>query len=124
MAVKQTKALILGVEASRRAIVARLRKFGVMQRDRGRIFVHPKTLKASPGAYRDVVAFMKAQDIGMLVIDTISQFWTIENENDNAEVAPEDRFGVAPRIWFAPERTRNSGVDRSGGAKEPRATQT
>lgn len=83
----KTKVLILGVEESRRAIISRLRRFGLMQRDRGRIFVHPKTLKADPKTYRDVIAFMKANEIGMLVIDTISQFWTVENENDNAEVA-------------------------------------
>jgi len=86
MPTTKTRVLILGVEESRRAILARLRRVGVRQADRGRIFVHPTTLKASPQTYRDVITFMKAQDIGLLVIDTMSNFWTVENENDNAEV--------------------------------------
>ena len=84
---RRVNVLIVGVEETQRDIQERLRRFGATSYDH--IHVHPKRLKNSPQVIAEIRAYIKAHDIGFVLIDTISRFWNIENENDNAEMLKE-----------------------------------
>lgn len=82
--VKQTLVLILALEEHRREVRARLQRFGVRPDDP--LVVHTGRLR-SPGETIPVLTeFVARQGIGLVVMDTLSRWWSIEDENDNVQV--------------------------------------
>jgi hypothetical protein len=81
---RQAAVLILAIEEPSRLILGRLRRFGLRSTDcvhlhRGRLAYDNKTLAA-------IKAFVVEQGVRLLMIDTLSTFWGIRDENNNTEV--------------------------------------
>jgi len=81
---QQGAVLILAVEEHPRMILRRLRRFGLDHDDP--VYVHRGRLEYSPAAIREIQAFILANHITLLVVDTLARFWNISDENNNAEV--------------------------------------
>ena len=85
---EQTNVLLLALEENRRDVKRRLMKFGVRP-DAG-LFIQFRPVPTTPSEWAALVAFVRAQQIGLIVIDTLSRCWAtwgVDNENDNARVA-------------------------------------
>lgn len=76
--------LILAVEESARDIGRRLDRLGT--RGRGRIFVHAGLLDASRENLEAIGRFVTENRIRLVILDTLSTFWDLEDENNNAAV--------------------------------------
>ncbi len=80
----KTNILILAVEESERDVRNRLLNFGVNEKDG--IYVHIGRMTTSPENYSRVKKFLKEKNIGLVVVDTLSTFISVEDENSNSEV--------------------------------------
>jgi hypothetical protein len=80
---KQGGVLILAVEEHPRDVHRRLVRFGMRRDDP--LFVQG-WLPATPATYDRLRAFVRANAIRLVVVDTLSTFWGIADENDNAQV--------------------------------------
>ena len=79
---KRGGVLILALEEHPRNVELRLRKLGLASNDP--IYVHHGIL---PGLQLSSIrSFIKKKEISLLLIDSLSYWWRIKNENDNAEV--------------------------------------
>jgi AAA domain-containing protein len=87
--------LILALEEHRRAVLRRLKRFGCKPYDP--VYVRTVSTKDSVATRNAIRDFVVAHKIGLVVIDTLSRFWTVENENDNAQV----QHALDPWIDFA-----------------------
>jgi len=123
MPVKQTNVLILAVEEDRDTVIRRLRRF--VERPTlgtGRLFVHAASLTASEQTYRDIRRVAEDNDIGLILVDTLAQFWTVKEENNNAEVALAMRefLSIAHddgrSVWLSHHDGKAEGARRSRGA--------
>lgn len=83
-ATKKGAVLILAVEEHARDVVQRLRRFGMHEEDP--IHVHVGRLPNDWETLGQVTEFIRTNRISVVFIDTVSRFWLLENENDNAEV--------------------------------------
>jgi AAA domain len=79
---KQGSVLILAVEEHARDVRLRLERFGLSQNDP--LYVHVGRLSWADMA--EIRKFVKDQPVSLLILDTLSRFWDIKDENDNAEV--------------------------------------
>src|SRR2546426_1853650 len=85
---KQTNVMILAVEEDRDSVIRRLTKFAYGPAlQRGQILVHAANLTASEQTYRDIRRVAEDNGVGLILVDTLAQFWTVKEENANAEVA-------------------------------------
>src|SRR5262249_3756543 len=50
------------------------------------ITMHADPLRMTPEVLDAVVAAVKAQGFGLVAVETLSSFWTITDENDNAKI--------------------------------------
>ena len=114
-ATKQGGVLILAVEEHRRDAKLRLGKFGLLPSDP--IHLHVGPLDNTPATLAAVRTYIVQHGIVLLILDTLSRFWNIEAENDNAAV---DR-AIAPLLQLA----RDTGVtvllvhhERKAGGEE------
>lgn len=78
----KTPVLILAVEEHKREVVNRLLRFGAKTTDP--IMVHTGPLAPSAETYAGLDKVIKDNHIGLVVVDTLSRFWAIADENDNA----------------------------------------
>jgi hypothetical protein len=89
--------LILAVEEHPRDVKRRLRRFGLRTEDP--VYVHQGRLDNSPETYKALRNFITANNVKVVILDTLPRFWSIANENDNAEVIRE----VSPLLELARE---------------------
>lgn len=83
---RKVNVLILAVEEHPREVRNRLEHFGVTEADDDGIFIHAGRLSPSPKNYSDMATFIKQEDIGLVVLDTLAGFIGVEDENSNSEV--------------------------------------
>ena len=74
--------LILGVEEHLRDVLLRLEHFGHRENDP----IHLHTGALEPSELPSVRAFVESQGVRLVILDTLANYWDIENENDNAAV--------------------------------------
>jgi predicted ATP-dependent serine protease len=110
--------LILAVEEHRRDVKLRLAKFGMLPRDP--IHVHAAGLDPGAGTLAAIRDYIVAHKIVLLILDTLSRFWRIEDENNNAQVMAR----LSPLLDLA----RETGValllvhhERKAGGEEGRS---
>ncbi len=96
METEQTRVLFLAIEESPRTVRRRLRAEGMLPDDTG-LYIWPYPMKAS--SLPEIKRYMVANGIGLLVISTMARWWSVENENDAAEVQRE----AAPLLDLAQE---------------------
>jgi hypothetical protein len=78
----QGAVLILAVEEHSRDARLRLERFGATPADP--IFIHAGRL--DPGAFGPLRQFVKDHSIRLVLLDTLSRYWHIKDENDNPEI--------------------------------------
>lgn len=76
--------LILAVEEHGRDVRMRLRNLGAF--GVGGLFVHVGPLQPTATTLDNIAAFSKERGVKLILVDTLSAFWRIENENDAAEM--------------------------------------
>jgi hypothetical protein len=81
---KKSGVLILALEEHARDVVIRLQNLGATALEG--LYVHRGPLEPSADVFNGITAFAKEQAVRLILIDTLSAFWKIENENDAAEV--------------------------------------
>jgi hypothetical protein len=81
---KQGGVLILAVEEHGRDVRRRLERFGMWPEDP--VHVHVGRLEPSPETLEALRAFISGNSIRVVILDTLARFWSVDDENDNAEV--------------------------------------
>lgn len=81
---RQGAVLILALEEHERDVQIRLHNLGASSL--GGLFVHVGPSRATATVLARVTSFAKEQGVELILVDTISAFWRIENENDAAEM--------------------------------------
>lgn len=89
--------LILAVEEHPRDIKRRLHQFGLRPSDP--IYLHAGSLTYSAETFRSLKEFIIEKSIKLALVDTLSTFWGITDENNNAEVQRR----LAPFLTLARE---------------------
>jgi len=79
--------LLLAVEELERDVLIRLRSFGVRNEDALR--VHVGSLPDSPETWRELRAYLLELRPALVIVDTLTRFWSVRDENDNAAVGRE-----------------------------------
>jgi predicted ATP-dependent serine protease len=90
----RTNVLVLALEERRQDVANRLRKLGVTEG----VFVHTGPLKADT-SMEALAAFIRENQIGLVVIDTLRRFWSVLDQNDNALIGD----ALAPILALARE---------------------
>jgi len=84
---RQGGVLILAVEERDVDVQLRLRRFGMRREDP--IFVNVGPLVNTPALRRELKEFITQNKISLVLIDSLSRFWSVSDENDNARVTRE-----------------------------------
>jgi len=84
---KQGSVLILALEEHPRDVANRLKGLGMNENDP--VFVHEGFLPNSPKELESVKAFIQKKEITLVLVDSLSVFWNVKDENDNAAVVRE-----------------------------------
>jgi predicted ATP-dependent serine protease len=79
--------LILALEEHPRDVRRRLEHFGLRPEDD--LYIALGRLRSSPELLGEVRAFITQVGIALVVIDTLTQFWSVSDENSNSEVIRE-----------------------------------
>lgn len=79
-----TGVLILALEEHVQDVRCRLEELGVDAEDS--IYVHCGPLNPGDATIQALGGYIKEYDIGLIVVDTLSHYWRIDDENNNAEV--------------------------------------
>lgn len=98
---KKVPVLILALEEHLLDVQSRLFALGL---NISNVFVHVGPLKANQDTFSQLGEFVAKNLIGLIVIDCLTRFWDVENENDPVEVARE----MAPLLNLA--RQSNAGI--------------
>ncbi|MEI8015206.1 MAG: AAA family ATPase [Nitrospira sp.] len=111
--VRQVKVLVLAVEEHSDDVIRRFQKQGVEGLE-GQIKVVTGPLEFSVNVLRDIVEYVAAHDIGLVVVDTLPAWWHLENENDASEVLRSGRMLLnairqTKAAWLCLVHTRKSG---------------
>src|SRR5206468_1571286 len=77
---RKTKVLILAVEESLSTAYTRLRDLGGISADT--LDVHVGALRNDAENLAAIEAFITGNDIGLVVVDTLSRFWQVFEENN------------------------------------------
>jgi len=115
---EQGAVLILAVEEHQRDIERRLRRFGMAETDP--IYVHVGPVNAKAEALAAIKNFIIENKIILVVVDSLSRFWNVQDENNNMEVIRE----VSPLLDIA--RETNTSVllvhhERKSGGEDGRS---
>lgn len=94
---KQGGVLILAVEEHPRDVKLRLRNFGMRPEDP--IYVHTGRLDNSEATLNTLKDFIIDKGIKLVILDTLGRFWSLYDENNNAEVVRQ----VSPLLDLARE---------------------
>lgn len=81
---KKGGVLILAVEEHPRDVELRLRKLGMTPDDP--IYIHAGPLPNNEGELEAIRRFIQEKGISLVLIDSLPYWWSIKNENDNAEI--------------------------------------
>jgi RecA-family ATPase len=76
--------LILGVEEAKREAAGRAMSFGLGPDDP--IWIHSGPLLNTPETQDALFRFIQDNGIGIVFLDTLSKWWQIQDENDNAAI--------------------------------------
>lgn len=87
--------LILAVEEAKREAAGRAMGFGLNGDDP--IWIHSGPLLNTPATRDSLTQFIKENGIGLVFLDTLSKWWGIQDENDNAEIIR----GASPLLELA-----------------------
>jgi hypothetical protein len=114
---QQGGVLILALEEHPRDVRRHLEQFGLRPEDP--IYVVTGHLQNNPDLLEDLERFIVTNRITLVIIDTLTQFWTVADENSNAEVIR----GVTPLLELA--RQTDAAVllvhhERKSGGEEGR----
>lgn len=109
----QANVLLLGLEEHRRDIIGRLRSRSG-EAIKGRIKVVFGPLPYSPAINQEMADYITAEEIGLVVIDTIPAWWNLSDENDASEVIRKGYPLVniirrTQAAWLGLVHTRKSG---------------
>ena len=94
-ATTQTPVLLLAVEEHPRDVRQRLERFGLRKDDA----VHVHRGRLTPSDRVDIERYIREHGIGLVLLDTLSRYWQIKDENDNAQVMER----ISPFIDLAHE---------------------
>ncbi len=85
---KQSGVLIISLEENKILLRDRLRKYGATDTDPIWVMYRPDLWKDAkkPGFYDELRHFCISNDIGLVIIDSLSRFAMFKDENANAEV--------------------------------------
>ena len=89
--------LILAVEEHVRDVERRLKRFGLREDDP--VYVHVGTVQEQSETLKTIKNFVIEKKIVLVVIDSLSRFWSVMDENNNMEVIRE----VSPLLEMARE---------------------
>lgn len=89
--------LILAVEEHARDVQRRLRRFGMKEDDP--VYVHIGTIQEQAETIKTIKDFVIENKIVLVVVDSLSRFWNVMDENNNMEVIRE----VSPLLELARE---------------------
>jgi hypothetical protein len=89
--------LILAVEEHVRDVERRLKRFGLREDDP--VYVHVGTVQEQSETLKTIKNFVIEKKIVLVVIDSLSRFWNVMDENNNMEVIRE----VSPLLEMARE---------------------
>jgi predicted ATP-dependent serine protease len=81
---EQGGVLILAVEEHPRDVERRLRRFGMTEIDP--IYIHVGPVREQAEILNDIKNFIIEKKIVLVVIDSLSRFWNVQDENNNTEV--------------------------------------
>lgn len=81
---KQGAVLILALEEHVRDVLLRLRNLGATTLSG--LYAHTGPLEPSADVLSHITAFCLSRQVRLILVDTLSAFWKIENENDAAEM--------------------------------------
>lgn len=81
---KQRAVLILALEEHPRDVRRRLERFGLRPEDP--LWVQCVPVRLSPERLRELEGLVRTHGIGLIIVDTLGRFWTVRDENDNAEI--------------------------------------
>ncbi len=80
---EQGGVLLLALEERQQDVLFRLRDFGINAQDP--VWIVGPPLSPSRKLYEDIPAFIQAQKIGLVIIDSLSRFAELDDENDNSK---------------------------------------
>src|SRR3984893_9425245 len=114
---QQGAVLIFALEEHPRDVRRHLEQFGMRSDDP--IFILTGRLQNSPDLLEELQTFIVEHDITLVIIDTLTQFWSVADENSNSEVVRE----ISSILDLA--RTTNATVllvhhERKSGGEEGR----
>jgi hypothetical protein len=114
---EQGGVLVLAVEEHQRDIERRLRRFGMTQTDP--IYVHIGPVRDKSEIFTELKNYIVEKKIVLMVVDSLSRFWQVQDENNNMEVIRE----VSPLLEIA--RETNAAVllvhhERKSGGEDGR----
>ncbi len=76
---KQTKVLWMGLEERGQDVA---RRFDAL--DNSTVLYHPGPFRANASSISELAAWVKANGVGLIIVDTLSKFWELKDENDAA----------------------------------------
>ena len=79
---RRGRVLILAVEEHQRDVRLRLQGLGLTPKDRVRVWPRP----LGPWMLTEVRRYIVAEEVTLVILDTLSSFWRPESENSNTEV--------------------------------------
>lgn len=111
--VAEAKVLLLGLEEHRRDIITRLRRRSEEELT-GRVKVVCGHLPFTPKIHQDMADYIRCEDIGLVIIDTIPAWWNLSDENDASEVLRKgypllNIIRETNAAWLGLAHTRKSG---------------
>jgi len=80
----ETGVLILAVEESQTDVQLRLHNLGADTLDN--LYVHVGPSESNPTVFTQIIQFVQRHHIRLIVVDTLANFWRVQNENDASEV--------------------------------------
>ena len=115
---EQGGVLILAVEEHQRDVERRLRRFGMTENDP--IYIHIGPVQEHAEALKGIKDFIIEKKILLVVVDSLSRFWNVQDENNNMEVIRQ----VSPLLEMA--RETNAAVllvhhERKSGGEDGRS---
>lgn len=96
-ATQRAGVLILAVEEHPRDVRLRLERFGMQSGDP--IHIHRGPLANSGRTLAELDRYIRRHEIKLVIVDTLARFWTVIEENDNAEIERQ----VSPLLDLAHE---------------------
>jgi hypothetical protein len=117
---KQGGVLILALEEHLRDVKLRLKKLGVQSSDP--IYIQSGPVPCTPDGVKAIKEFAQEHKISLVIIDSLSSFWAIKDENNNAEVQKtikpvlEFAHGENVTVLLVHHESKHGGKKKGGGS--------